>query len=94
MFIFILNYQKGLDMVETYLDDHKTYLDVNYKSGAFIASGRQEPRTGGVILCRAENRLEALKIMQQDPFFIHKVAKYDIIEFVPSKYASGFECFI
>lgn len=52
------------------------------------------PRTGGVILCRAENKEQALTIMQKDPFYIQQIAQYDIIEFVPSKYAAGFEQFI
>ena len=52
------------------------------------------PRTGGVILCRAENKEQALTIMQKDSFYIQQIAQYDIIEFVPSKYAAGFEQFI
>lgn len=94
MFIFILTYQKPLNEVEKYLAMHRTYLDVNYKAGHFIASGRQEPRTGAVILCRAASKELALKIMKADPFYINQVATYDVIEFIPTKYAEGFERFI
>lgn len=94
MFIFILTYQKPLSEVEKYLEEHRVYLDKNYKAGRFIASGRQEPRTGGVILCRAESKEQARKILEADPFYIHAIAKYDVVEFIPTKYSEGFDKFI
>ena len=94
MFIIILTYQKEISEVEIYLESHRQYLETNYKSGNFIASGRQEPRVGGIILCRAKNKDEVDNLIQSDPFYIHKVAKYDIIQFEPNKYISGFEKFL
>lgn len=91
MFIFVLTYQKPLNEVEKYLGMHHTYLDINYKAGHFIASGAQEPRTGGVILCRAATKELALEIMKADPFYINKIATYELIEFLPTKYAVGFQ---
>ena len=35
-----------------------------------------------------------MSIIQQDPFYIHQIAQYELIEFVPSKYAKGFDDFI
>lgn len=94
MFIFILTYQKPLNEVEKYLKEHWVYLDANYNSGHFIASGRQEPRIGGVILCRAENKEQTRQILEKDPFYINHIATYDVIEFLPSKYTKGFDAFI
>lgn len=94
MFIFTLTYIKPINEVEKFLQQHIDYLEENYRLGHFIASGRKVPRTGGVILYRAENKEQALTIMQKDPFYIQQIAQYDIIEFVPSKYATGFEQFI
>ncbi|TFD96458.1 GTP cyclohydrolase [Dysgonomonas capnocytophagoides] len=94
MFIFTLTYKKPLSEVEKYLEEHCVYLDLNYKAGNFIVSGRREPRTGGVIICKAETKDEALDIMKADPFYINEIAEYDVIEFIPSKYADGFEQFI
>jgi uncharacterized protein YciI len=91
MFIFVLTYQEPLSEVEKYLGMHRTYPDINYKAGHFIASGRQEPHTGGIILCRAETKELAVEIMKADPFYINKVATYDVIEFIPTKYADGFD---
>lgn len=94
MFIIILTYQKEIIEVEKHLEAHRAYLEINYNSGSFIASGRQEPRVGGIVLCRASNRDKVQELVQADPFHIHGVAKYDIIEFEPTKYASGFEKFL
>ncbi|NDV56795.1 YciI family protein [Bacteroides sp. 519] len=94
MFIIILTYQKEITEVEKHLEAHREYLDSNYKSGNFIASGRQEPRVGGIILCRADNKQDVQLLIQSDPFYINEVAKYDIIQFEPTKYVSGFEKFL
>ena len=94
MFIFLLTYQKPLNEVDKYIEAHRTYLDINYKAGYFIVSGRQEPRVGGVIICRAETKEQASEIMKADPFYIYEVAKYDLIEFLPTTYTEGFDKFI
>lgn len=63
----------------------KKYLEKFYETGNFIASGRQTPRTGGIILCKALNKQDIENIISQDPFFINQIAKYQIIEFETSK---------
>ena len=90
MYIIILTYQKELSEVEKHLEAHRTYLDKHYASGHFIASGAQVPRVGGVILCKAGNKREVETIIAQDPFYQHKIATYQIIEFIPTKYSEGF----
>ncbi len=86
MFIVVLTYQKALNEVDHHLEAHKQYLEKFYRAGNFIASGRQNPRTGGVILCKARNRQEVENIVSQDSFYSHQIASYQIIEFEPSKY--------
>ncbi len=86
MFIFKLTYKKPLTEVEKYLQEHRQYLDRYYKTGKFIASGPQEPRVGGVILCNAENFEEATRIYQLDPFFIHDIADYELTQFHATKH--------
>ena len=90
MYIIIRTYQKDLSEVEKHLEVHRAYLDKHYASGHFIASGAQVPRTGGVILCQASNRGEVEAIIAQDPFYEHRIAAYQIIEFTPTKYAEAF----
>lgn len=94
MFILKLTYIQPIEIVEKYLELHITYLNQHYASGHFIASGRQVPRTGGIILCRAKSKEEIYQVMQNDPFFTHKIAQYEVIEFIPTKYENGFHAFI
>lgn len=86
MFILILTYQKALNEVDKHLEAHKQYLEKFYQSGNFIASGRQKPRIGGIILCNANNKEEVENIISHDPFCINQIAIYQIIEFEPTLY--------
>lgn len=94
MFIFILTYQKSIEEVESQLEAHKSYLTEHYQSGNFILSGRQVPRTGGVIFCKATSKEEAQNILEKDPFFIHQIASYQVIEVEPTGYAEGLERYL
>lgn len=94
MFILVLKYIKPIEEVDKELKPHITYLEKYYSLQKFICSGRRNPRLGGVILCNAKNREEVDTIIKEDPFYIKKIAEYEIIEFSPTKYADGFEVFI
>ena len=84
MFIVSLRYVKDFDVVDSYLKEHVEYLKKQYEKGFFIASGRKVPRTGGVILSDIKDKEELMNIVKEDPFYKNQVAKYDVIEFVPS----------
>lgn len=84
MFVIVLTYMEPLDVVDRYLAAHVEYLKKQYETGIFIASGRRIPRTGGVILARAESRQALQEILGQDPFCVHGVAEYEVVEFSPS----------
>ncbi len=56
MFILTLTYKKSIEDVEKNLPAHIEYLETYYNSGNFVTSGRQNPRTGGIILCNADDR--------------------------------------
>ena len=84
MFIVSLTYVKDFDVVDSYLQEHVEYLKKQYEKGFFIASGRKVPRTGGVILSDIKNKEELMNVLKNDPFYKNQVAKYDVIEFVPS----------
>jgi len=84
MFVVILTYTKPLEEVDQHLEAHRAWLQGQYQAGAFIASGRQAPPTGGVILARAASRAELDAALAQDPFQQNRVADYQVIEFTPS----------
>lgn len=85
MFILNLTYKVPLEMVDQHLDSHVEYLNRQYEAGYFLMSGRKVPRTGGIILCKAQDRNELLQIIEQDPFKIHDLADYEITEFIATK---------
>lgn len=70
---------------------HITYLDAQYAAGHFLASGRKEPRDGGVILALADSREALDHILNADPFKQNGIAHYDVTEFMPTKTIPEFE---
>ena len=60
MFIVNLTYIKPLDKVEKFLEKHIDFLNQYYTKGHFIASGRKNPRTGGIILMPFKKSLHTI----------------------------------
>jgi uncharacterized protein YciI len=85
MFIIELTYTAALEQLDEQLKAHVAFLDVHFESGHFIASGRKVPRTGGIILARADSPEAVQQIIEQDPFRILNLADYKITEFIASK---------
>ena len=94
MFLILLTYTHGLEKIEVHLIEHRVFLDKYYSLNKFVCSGARNPRTGGVILCKAGTIKEVEDIIMEDPFHRHKAASYEIVEFNPTKFAMGFEKFV
>jgi len=91
VFVVLLTYTKSLDVIDALLAEHVRFLEANYARGVFLASGRRVPRTGGVILARADSRPALETILADDPFARAGAADYEVIEFVPGNVAPGLE---
>ncbi|WP_332603373.1 YciI family protein [Arthrobacter sp. S2(2024)] len=50
IFIVIVSYVTDFDDIVEALPEHNAWLDSTYQRGVLIASGRQIPRVGGVLL--------------------------------------------
>lgn len=85
LFVLDLTYTGTLDEVDALMAEHRTWLDEHYAAGSFIASGRKNPRTGGVILARAASRAQVEALVADDPFARGGVVAYHVTEFVPTK---------
>lgn len=94
MFIVLITYQKPLSEVDQYLAAHRDFLSGGYEKNYLICSGPQNPRTGGVLLSQLSNRTTLEEFIANDPFYINKIASYEIIEFNPVKYHENFVPFI
>jgi uncharacterized protein YciI len=90
MLILSLTYIAPLEEADRHMDEHMAWVRAGYDAGHFIASGRKVPRTGGIILARGDRAtLEAL--CADDPFVVHRIARYDIVEATLTTVAPGFE---
>ena len=85
MFIINLQYIVPLESIDAHMTEHMKFLQKYYKLNVFVTSGRKVPRTGGIILALAKSKEEVDKIMSEDPFCIHKLAEYTVIEFLNSQ---------
>jgi uncharacterized protein YciI len=86
MFIVNLNYIVPLEELDAHMAEHVKFLQKYYKKNTFVASGRKVPRTGGIILALANSKSEIEEIIREDPFYIHKLADFTVIEFLISQY--------
>ncbi|POX45758.1 hypothetical protein C3489_33425 [Streptomyces sp. Ru71] len=91
MFVMELIYTAPLDAVDAVLKDHVVWLDEQYAQGHFLASGRKEPRDGGVIIAVAGDRARIEAIAASDPFVAAGVCEYRITEFIATKTAPELE---
>ncbi|MFK8909388.1 YciI family protein [Streptomyces sp. YS-3] len=93
MFILDLTYTAPLARVDELLDAHVAWLNGHYETGVFIASGRKEPREGGIILAVGDDRAAIEEITATDPFSVNGVCAYRITEFFATKVAPGLDSF-
>jgi uncharacterized protein YciI len=84
MFVVVLTYTQPLAAVDALVPAHREFLHRMYQAGTFLLSGRKEPRDGGVILAKAASVQELMSLLSQDPFHVHNVANYQVIEFLPT----------
>ncbi|MGW9436240.1 YciI family protein [Streptomyces sp. NPDC055607] len=89
MFVLELTYTAPVERVDALLDAHVEWLDAQYAAGVFLASGRKNPRDGGVILAAGVDRAEIERIAAADPFSTGGVCAYRITEFYATKTAEG-----
>jgi len=85
MFIITLRYIAPLDKLDAHMADHMKFLRKYYKENRFLTSGRQVPRTGGIIVAVGESKEEIESIMREDPFYENKLADFTITEFLNSQ---------
>ena len=87
----LLTYVRPLEEVDALMREHMAWLREHYAAGRFVVSGRQVPRTGGVILARGDDRAELEAIVANDPFVAGGVATTEIVQFQASQTAPGLE---
>jgi uncharacterized protein YciI len=91
MFVIELAYKVDLAEIDARMAAHVIFLKKYYASGNFLVSGRKVPRDGGIILAVGKNRRQIEAIIEEDPFFVHGLADFRIIEFRASQRADDIQ---
>jgi uncharacterized protein YciI len=78
--LILINYVVPLDEVDRNMKAHIAWLERGYDEGLFLLSGRRNPRTGGVIVCRGR-KAEVEALAASDPFVTSGAAAIEVIEF-------------
>lgn len=90
MFILDLTYVAPLEAADAVMGPHMDWVNEGYTRGLFLASGRKNPRTGGVILAKG-TRDEIEAYCAADPFTIHAIAEYRITEMAVTRTAAALD---
>ncbi len=80
MFIVIVHYKAPLAAIDAAFDQHRAWIEQEYRNGIVLLSGPQVPRTGGAILAHGVERAELERRLAQDPFSTGGLVEYEIIE--------------
>jgi uncharacterized protein YciI len=91
MFIIEITYKVPTEQIDANMAAHMKYVDKYYHSGNFLASGRKEPRDGGIIFAKAESLAEVNAIVAEDPFCVLQLADYRVIHFKATKKVKAFD---
>jgi uncharacterized protein YciI len=95
MFVVTLTYVRPIEEIEAKTAEHRAWLDQHVQSGLLIATGPMVPRTGGVLIARGGGTKDELAaLLKDDPFQVHGLADYVIVEFKPGKYHPALEQFL
>ncbi|MEE8609129.1 MAG: YciI family protein [Sphingomonas aquatilis] len=88
--IVSLTYGADLDAIDAAMSDHVDWLRACYVEGRLIASGRKQPRTGGIIIAIG-TRTEVEAMVSLDPFVARGLATAEITPFTASMAALPLE---
>lgn len=94
MYIILVNYIQPIERVEEVVPAHVEYLNACYERSELIVSGPRIPRTGGIILANMASLDAVWALIKKDPFYIHQVAEFEVIEFKPRMFDDRFACFM
>jgi uncharacterized protein YciI len=91
MFVIELIYKADLAEIDAHMSKHVAFLKKYYAAGNFLVSGRKIPRDGGIILAVGTSRRQIEAIVEDDPFYVHGLADFRIIEFRASQRAKDIQ---
>ncbi|MBI4928808.1 MAG: hypothetical protein HY835_13650 [Anaerolineae bacterium] len=84
-FLVMVNYLIPAEQLGDALTEHRAFLQTGYDAGLLLMSGPRSPRTGGLVVARAESLAEIQSFFKDDPYQVKGLATYEFIPFDPVK---------
>ena len=94
MFVIELIYKAELSAIDANMRAHMAWLNKQYAAGRFLLSGRQVPRTGGIILALGDSREQIETVVREDPFVSRGLADFRLVEFRASQRAESLDALL
>ncbi|WP_328332759.1 YciI family protein [Kribbella sp. NBC_00382] len=91
MFVLELTYTAPLARADELMADHLSWVRGQFDAGVFVASGRKEPRDGGVIIAVGDDRAAMEELVAGDPFAVAGICEYRVTRFLATNVASALE---
>ncbi len=85
-FIVDINYQVPLERIEHTSPAHRNYIQTGVDAGIILFAGPCQPRTGGVIVVRADSLATIEAFFANDPYLREGLAVYRYREFMPLRH--------
>jgi uncharacterized protein YciI len=86
-FIVEITYKVSFEELQGVLPSHRAFLDEGYAKGMLLMSGPKNPKTGGMVVARANNEKEIKEYFERDPYHTKNLAEYRFVEFTPVKHS-------
>ena len=93
-FLVDIQYTAPIEKIDEILPHHRAFLQIGYDRGYLLCSGPKYPRTGGIVIARAESKEVLRNYFEQDPYWQNNAAQYTFIEFNPVKFQPFLENWI
>jgi len=88
-FAIITDYIVPMEKVVEITPEHRAYLQTQYDAGIMLFSGPLVPRTGGMLVAKADDISIIENMIANDPFKVKGIADYKVIETAPVMWAEG-----
>jgi|YelNatPaOPRAMG01_1025707.scaffolds.fasta_scaffold20721_3 uncharacterized protein YciI len=85
-FLVDIRYRVPAEEMAEITREHRAFLQEGYRRGLLLYSGPKLPKTGGLVLARAESLAELEEFFNDDPYRLHDVAEHTFTEFDPVFY--------
>lgn len=83
MFLINMTFTDMEKITPELTEQHRNYLEQEYRSNKLMFGGRKVPRTGGIIISQHDSEQELIQVLNLDPFIKSGAVSYAITEFIP-----------